>query len=216
MSTRLLLAVDTGSPLVSVAVGPSGSGVTHHAVRSPRSSNRLLSQIDAVMDEAGVRPAELEGLVGLAGPGSFTGLRVGLATLYGLHQALALPALALPTLEVLAAAGPPTDGTRPTVAAVRATAGRWIVQRFAAGETPPRELSAATTCDEAALASLGPCRLVGFDLDATAAARTDGIEALEPGPLAPVALRLAATRPFDPTAAGLLSPLYMAPHPARR
>ena len=61
-----------------------------------RSSGRLLEMIAEVLAEAGAKPADLGGVVALAGPGSFTGLRIGLATALGLHQALGVPATASP------------------------------------------------------------------------------------------------------------------------
>ena len=105
-----LLAVDAGSPRVSVAVGDAGEVLAEAAETRERSSATLLAMVDGVLAEAGLRAAELAGLVALRGPGSFTGLRVGLATVLGLHQALGLPAVAVPTLGVLAALGP-GDGT---------------------------------------------------------------------------------------------------------
>ncbi|HEX2164131.1 MAG TPA: tRNA (adenosine(37)-N6)-threonylcarbamoyltransferase complex dimerization subunit type 1 TsaB [Thermoanaerobaculia bacterium] len=102
-----ILAVDSASPVVSVAVAVGGAVRAERAVEIGRSSERLLAMIDEVLREAGVDgPRGLAGIVALAGPGSFTGLRVGLATVLGLHQATGVPAAAVPTLPVLAAAVP--------------------------------------------------------------------------------------------------------------
>ena len=70
----------------------------------------------------------------IAKPGSFTGLRVGLATVLGLHQALGLPATALPTLEVLGCLGPGDGST--VVAVVDALRGEWFAQRFESAAVP--------------------------------------------------------------------------------
>lgn len=99
---RVVLAVDTGSPTVSVALARDGAILSQDVVDIGHSSRRLLPMIDATLAEAGVAGADLSGLVALAGPGSFTGLRVGLATTLGLHQALGVPAAAVPTLPTLA------------------------------------------------------------------------------------------------------------------
>src|SRR5260370_987992 len=100
----LVLALDAGSPLVSVAVGRGGDTLAMRAVPQQRSSTQLLALVAEALAELGARPADLAGVVALAGPGSFTGLRVALATALGFHQALGLPALAAPTLAAMAAA----------------------------------------------------------------------------------------------------------------
>ena len=54
-------------------------------------SERLLAAVDRLLADCGLAPADLEGLAVSVGPGSFTGLRVGLATVKGLAMALDLP-----------------------------------------------------------------------------------------------------------------------------
>ena len=122
-----LLALDTGSPLVSVALARDGAVVASRSVEQERSSTRLLEMIREVLDEAGIGIGDLEGITVLRGPGSFTGLRIGLATTLGLHQALGIPATALPSLQVLAASA--GTGGR-VITAVDALRGDWSVQVF--------------------------------------------------------------------------------------
>src|SRR3990170_818071 len=69
-------------------------------------SERLLVAVDRLLEDAGWRPAHLEGLAASGGPGSFTGLRIGLGTVKGLALALAIPVAAVPTLDAMAAALP--------------------------------------------------------------------------------------------------------------
>jgi tRNA threonylcarbamoyl adenosine modification protein YeaZ len=131
----LVLALDAGSPMVSVAAGRRGAVLAARAVPLERSSTQLLALIDEVLAAAGARAADLAGVVALAGPGSFTGLRVGLATALGLHQALGARALALPTLAAMAAMAAPS-GAPPActvIAAVDALRGEWSAQAFRAG-----------------------------------------------------------------------------------
>jgi tRNA threonylcarbamoyladenosine biosynthesis protein TsaB len=69
-------------------------------------SERLMAMVDRLLADCGL---ELEGLDGLAvsvGPGSFTGLRIGIAAVKGLALATGLPVAAVPTLDALAAALP--------------------------------------------------------------------------------------------------------------
>jgi tRNA threonylcarbamoyladenosine biosynthesis protein TsaB len=69
-------------------------------------SERLMPAIDRVLADAGWAPADLTGLAVAVGPGSFTGLRVGLSAVKGLALALDVPVAAVPTLDALAATLP--------------------------------------------------------------------------------------------------------------
>ena len=73
-------------------------------------SERLMAVVERLMSDCGWSPKELEGLAVSVGPGSFTGLRVGIATIKGLALALGLPVAAVPTLDALAATLPFADG----------------------------------------------------------------------------------------------------------
>lgn len=228
--------MDTASPTVSVAVGREGLCLSRRAVELRRSSENLLRLVDEALTEAGATIRDLDGVIALRGPGSFTGLRVGLATCLGLHQALGLPATAVPTLEVLAEAarGEAASVTGPVVAVVDALRGEWFSQLFeATGE--PREAEPVIRTPEA-VAALHPALVIGFG--ARRVAESDGWAAGagggspvrpvqvvdlsthqpgEPGELAPDALRLAARLAmedpgrFDWSPATLTAPLYLRP-----
>lgn len=227
MTTELLiLALDTASPVVSVALyGETTDGEVLQAERSveiAHSSRRLLEMVDEVLEETGLTVAEVTGIVALRGPGSFTGLRVGLATVMGFHQALGTPATAIPTLEVLAAAAETlrSDGSKipgeRIVAAVDVLRGEWAAQAFRTG-WPPRPEGAAERLPFAALHDLAPCAFVGFGLEGLhqeeGFAERDDIVFLEPPALAPIAARLAAEHPPAWDADLLTEPLYFRPPP---
>jgi tRNA threonylcarbamoyl adenosine modification protein YeaZ len=131
----LVLALDAGSPMVSVALGCGGEVLAAGAVPLQRSSTQLLALVAEVLEAAAALPADLAGVVALAGPGSFTGLRVGLATALGLVQGLGVRAQAIPTLAALAAASQAPPGGL-VIAAVDALRGEWSAQAFRAGPVP--------------------------------------------------------------------------------
>jgi len=66
-------------------------------------SERLMGAVDRLLTDVGWTVRDLEGLAVSVGPGSFTGLRLGLSTVKGLALALAIPIAAVPTLDAMAA-----------------------------------------------------------------------------------------------------------------
>lgn len=229
-SPRVILALDSGSPTVSVALARDGQVLFEDTVEIGRSSQRLLPMIDAALAEAGVSAADLAGIVALAGPGSFTGLRVGLATALGLHQALAVPATAVPTLTTLARVAPTDpdpvaseagDGQR-VLALVDVLRDEWACQEFRCNGGPPRPLGGAERLSVAELASRlapradDPAWLVGFGVSALEGRLDEALAAgrirlHEPTGLAAAAARAATLAPPDWDPDSLTSPLYFRP-----
>ncbi len=98
-----ILAVDTATSCQSVAI-LEGQSVLAHVERDAQGSHAkwLVLSIEAALGTAGLRLHEMNGLAVSIGPGSFTGLRVGLATLLGFRTVLGIPLIAVPTLEAMA------------------------------------------------------------------------------------------------------------------
>lgn len=69
-------------------------------------SERLMAAVDRLLQDCGWELADLEGVAVAIGPGSFTGLRIGVSTVKGLALALGIPIAAVPTLDALAATLP--------------------------------------------------------------------------------------------------------------
>src|SRR5678815_4486507 len=101
-----ILALDTSTLTAGVAAWEEGRVLAERRSRVTTHSDALLAMIDEVLREAGWTPQTADGVACTAGPGSFTGLRIGLATAKGLCFAAGKPLLCIPSLEALAARAP--------------------------------------------------------------------------------------------------------------
>ncbi|HXM23074.1 MAG TPA: tRNA (adenosine(37)-N6)-threonylcarbamoyltransferase complex dimerization subunit type 1 TsaB [Terriglobales bacterium] len=106
----LLLAVDTSGKHGSIALahcGPEDACDVIEVAPLPGGtfSAELVPQIAALLDKHGFSKADIGAFAVVSGPGSFTGLRIGLAVIKALAEALAKPIAAVSLLEALASAG---------------------------------------------------------------------------------------------------------------
>jgi tRNA threonylcarbamoyladenosine biosynthesis protein TsaB len=125
----MLLAIDTSTHAISLALynGNQLVAETTWAAHN-RHSVLLVPQIEALLGLAQCQPTNLRALAVAQGPGSFSGLRVGISTAKGMAMALGLPLLALPTLHITAAGQPPD--ARPLLAVAQAGRGRVCVAEY--------------------------------------------------------------------------------------
>jgi tRNA threonylcarbamoyladenosine biosynthesis protein TsaB len=102
----MLLAIDSCGSLGGVALGRfSESGMSDVWTRELGGrtfSEQLLPAVAGLLSDASVQLSELSGLVVVRGPGSFTGIRIGVSAAKGLAEGLAIPVVALSRLELLA------------------------------------------------------------------------------------------------------------------
>jgi tRNA threonylcarbamoyladenosine biosynthesis protein TsaB len=98
-----LLAVETSTLTGAVAVLEGARVVGEWRLNiSVTHGERLLTAVDGLLRAAGWRLAEIDAFAVSAGPGSFTGLRIGVSTVKGLAFATGKPVVAVPTLDALA------------------------------------------------------------------------------------------------------------------
>jgi tRNA threonylcarbamoyladenosine biosynthesis protein TsaB len=103
-----LLAVDTATPVAALAVIPAGGRLPQTAATDPaaRHGRALLPSIRALLEEAGLTPRQLGGIVVGLGPGSYTGLRVGVTACKIMAYALGMPLVGIDSLELIACNAP--------------------------------------------------------------------------------------------------------------
>lgn len=115
----MLLAIDTATARASIALH---DGTTLRAECTWEAANRhtvtLTARVEQMLAASEVAPADLTALAVCIGPGSYTGVRIGVAFAKGLAAARQLPVVGVTTLDILAAAQPPDE--RPLYAVFQA------------------------------------------------------------------------------------------------
>ena len=125
----IILAADTSSQALSVALKTESFFEERtSAGRSVQHSERLVPTIIELCKDAGITTKDIEVLACTRGPGSFTGLRIGMSALKGMAYALDKPLVSVSTMEVLANAVPCFDGAVVTV--MDAKKQRWYLAAF--------------------------------------------------------------------------------------
>jgi tRNA threonylcarbamoyladenosine biosynthesis protein TsaB len=176
-------------------------------------SERLMPAIDRLLRDAGWTTASLEGLAVAVGPGSFTGLRIGLSAVKGLAWALGLSVAAVPTLDALAAALP--FAALPVCPVLRARKDEVYCSRYHwDGATMRREWDYLALSPEALASRLTePTILVGDAAHVVVSrhARVAPAHRLVPSAAAVGVLGLARFRAGQAVSADELSPFYLRP-----
>jgi tRNA threonylcarbamoyl adenosine modification protein YeaZ len=100
----LLLGLDTATPAVTVALHDGGQPLAQLVtVDAHRHAELLMPSVAKVIADAGLTQRDLTGIVAGAGPGPYTGLRVGLVTARVLGAALGIPVYGVCSLDIIAA-----------------------------------------------------------------------------------------------------------------
>jgi tRNA threonylcarbamoyladenosine biosynthesis protein TsaB len=125
----MLLAIDTATRLLSLAVHDGTQVLAEQTWQAPNNHTEILAPaLAALVRHAGITTADLIALAVVQGPGSYTGVRIGVAMAKGLAAARQLPLVGVNTLDALAAGQPKYAGT--LIGVVRAGRGRVIAGRY--------------------------------------------------------------------------------------
>lgn len=158
----LLLAVETATPDTSAALLRDGDLLAEERGAAGRpTAETLLPAVDALLARCAVRLDAVEAFAVSIGPGSFTSLRIGLATVKGLAFGSGRPAVAVPTLRALARTAAPGPG--PVVALLDARRGELYAAAFEGDALTPATLLPEGVYGVSALRERLParCRLTG-------------------------------------------------------
>jgi tRNA threonylcarbamoyladenosine biosynthesis protein TsaB len=211
----IILALDTSLAACSAAVMAGERVLASRSEPMARGHQERLALLAAeVMDESGMYFDKLDRIGVTTGPGSFTGLRVGMAFAKGLSLALGVPAVGVGTLEAMAASVRPRDAVKEVIAAVvDARRDQVYLQVFREGRAwdEPQALTAEDAVVELGLiAGDRHIQLAGSGAALIAPrlprAHLSGVETPDPVVLA----RLAASREPAP-----LTPIYLRAPDAR-
>jgi tRNA threonylcarbamoyladenosine biosynthesis protein TsaB len=99
-----ILALDTSTEYCSVALWHDGAVIERSELAGQKHSELLIDMVDALLNDAGVKLAQVDGIAFGKGPGSFTGVRIACGAAQGLAFGANLPVAGICTLEALAEA----------------------------------------------------------------------------------------------------------------
>jgi tRNA threonylcarbamoyladenosine biosynthesis protein TsaB len=215
-----LLALDTATRVCSVAALVDGR-IVHEIVdeSGDTHSRHLMALVERAVSRSVGRIDAFDGFAVTRGPGSFTGLRIGISTAKGLSAATGRPLLGISTLRVLAAQAPPTGRTILALLDARRNEVYRAAFRYREGGIHRLTPDAAAAPESAADGIEGPSLLLGdgalrYRDRLLLAFRGDAVLA-EPdrhGLRASTLARLAATRfPDRAGSAAVLLPTYVRP-----
>jgi tRNA threonylcarbamoyladenosine biosynthesis protein TsaB len=161
----MLLALNTCGNIASVAlgaIGPKGIRIVAQAELPARTyAARLIPEIAALLDSRHVTVSDLEAIIVVNGPGSFTGIRIGLGTAKGLAEGASVPLIAVSRLGLIANA----TGLPHVIVAVDAGRGEFYAGEYRNGER------------------LGESLMSGSDIQAAARRPGAGVVVCEEGPV---------------------------------
>jgi|RhiMetdeSRZDD1v2_1073273.scaffolds.fasta_scaffold00869_23 tRNA threonylcarbamoyl adenosine modification protein YeaZ len=201
-----VLAMDTATPTPSIVV-LSGERIFEEVLSGDRrASEELLPAVGRALSRAGLRLADLDRVAVCSGPGSFTGIRVGLATAWGFGRALGVDVEAVPTLEAMAE-GARGFGAERVVAVLDAGRGEVVAERFDLASPRARSLGASRRVAPGNVAA-------SRSGDSIVSLPADLVPGASDAPLPAVAVSLARAVAREPHPGGALEAIYSRPSAA--
>jgi len=133
-----LLAFDTSSSILNVALAVKDNSIFSQSENGMRHSEMIMELTDSLFKKAEINPRDLNGVLCMGGPGSFTGLRIGFSIAKGLALSLSIPFAAVPTLDCLSF---PHQERSLTLAVLESSKKAWYFAFYRMGKIikPPQE-----------------------------------------------------------------------------
>ncbi len=128
-----ILAIDTSGPDCAAAIYDDQTGAviaSRQETIGKGHAERLMAMIDDVTADAGIDIADVDGIGVVIGPGSFTGIRVGVSVARGFGVALSVPLFGVSSLETLAFGVVKEGSSQPIMAVIDAKRDQVYVQQF--------------------------------------------------------------------------------------
>jgi len=128
------LALDTSTEACSVALALDGQILALDEVCPQQHSKRILPMVQQLLDDAGVSLHQLDGIIFGRGPGSFTGVRIGVSVAQGLAFGADLPVFGVSTLAAMAQAAAVQQNATEVIAAIDARMAEVYIAAFTLDE----------------------------------------------------------------------------------
>ena len=127
-----ILAIDTACPILSAAVSCKEKLYYSELQAGVKQTELVMDCIDALIKKADLKPCDLEGIICMGGPGSFTGLRIGFSVAKGLSLSLSIPFMPYPTLDCIAF---PFHNSAMTLAVIESSKNAWFYAFYEGGKS---------------------------------------------------------------------------------
>jgi len=205
-----VLSLDTATEVLAIAATRGESWASLALRRGLQHAPALLPLVTTILGGLGIGPADIELLVCSLGPGSFTGIRIGLATALGISHGRTLPVVGVSTLDALAHPWGAHDGD--VFPVIDARKGKIYAARFRGGsrigeymDLTPADLAGMVAASENPLLA-GPDARRIRELLGSGGAAPRAADTVDPRAMLDIGVEMFAREGADPSR---LRPLYL-------
>ena len=159
-----ILAIDSACPILSIAVARNEEIFYSETEPTVKHSEIVINCIDSLMKKASLLPGDLDMVLCMKGPGSFTGLRIGFSIAKGLALSLSIPFVPVPTLDCIAF---PYRNSGVTIAVIESGKNAWFFSVYRGGKSLEQVREAAYSAAQNATISQITEKIENFKAEKT-------------------------------------------------